>query len=84
MEYLFNVEGMMCAGCENRVKSALGEIEGVSEVSANHENGVVIVKTTKELKREDLAEVIENLDSEKVAAALNKVDKNKVIKLFKW
>ena len=61
MEYLFNVEGMMCAGCENRVKSAFGEIEGVSEVSANHENGVVVVKTTKELKREDLAEVIENL-----------------------
>ena len=33
----------------------------MSEVSANHENGVVVVKTTTELKREDLAEVIENL-----------------------
>ena len=29
MELLFNVEGMMCGGCENRVKTALGEIEGV-------------------------------------------------------
>lgn len=61
MELLFNVEGMMCAGCENRVKSALGEIEGVAEVIANHENGTVVVKTTKEVKREELAEIIENL-----------------------
>ena len=61
MEMLFNVDGMMCAGCENRVKSALGEIEGVAEVIANHEKGTVIVKTNKELRKEDLAEIIENL-----------------------
>ncbi|MBR3888063.1 MAG: heavy-metal-associated domain-containing protein [Clostridia bacterium] len=61
MEILFNVDGMMCTGCENRVKSALSEIDGVVEVVANHENGTVIVKTNKELKKEDLAEIIENL-----------------------
>lgn len=61
MELLFNVEGMMCAGCENRVKTALGEIDGVDEVVANHENGTVLVKMNKEVSKEDIAEVIENL-----------------------
>ena len=48
-EVTINVEGMMCAGCENRVKSALGEIEGVAEVIANHENGTVVVKMNEEV-----------------------------------
>ena len=61
MEILFNVEGMMCAGCENRVKTVLSEIEGVVEVVANHENATVLVKTSKELDENVLIEVIENL-----------------------
>lgn len=61
MELLFNVEGMMCAGCENRVKTALSEISGVVEVVANHENGTVLVKMSKEVSKENIAEAIENL-----------------------
>lgn len=61
MELLFNVEGMMCAGCENRVKTALSEIDGVVEVVANHENGTVLVKMSKEVSKENIAEIIENL-----------------------
>ena len=52
MELMFNVEGMMCGGCENRVKTALGEIEGVKEVIANHENGTVKVTLENEIDRE--------------------------------
>ncbi|MBQ6860773.1 MAG: heavy-metal-associated domain-containing protein [Clostridia bacterium] len=61
MELMFNVEGMMCGGCENRVKTALGEIEGVKEVIANHENGTVKVTLENEIDREILVEAIENL-----------------------
>lgn len=61
MELLFNVEGMMCAGCENRVKTALSGISGVVEVVANHENGTVLVKMSKEVSKENIAEAIENL-----------------------
>ena len=61
MELVFNVDGMMCAGCENRVKTALGEIENVIEVIANHENGTVIVKTSCKIERDVLVEAIENL-----------------------
>lgn len=35
------VEGMMCSGCERTVRMALGGIDGVSEVEASHERGVV-------------------------------------------
>ena len=30
-EIVLNVKGMMCGGCENRVKNALSTIEGVQE-----------------------------------------------------
>ena len=61
MELLFKVEGMMCAGCENRVKTALSDIEDVVEVIANHENGTVLVKLKKEIDKNVLTEIIENL-----------------------
>ncbi len=54
-----NVEGMMCEGCENRIKNALKQIDGVVTVDANHTQGKVMVtgnasvKTIKE-KIEDI------------------------------
>ena len=35
MELMFNVEGMMCGGCENRIKNALMTIEGIEKVEAD-------------------------------------------------
>ncbi len=45
-ELKFKIEGMMCEGCENRVKNALMTIAGVEEVFADHTTGNVVVKTT--------------------------------------
>ena len=36
-EIFLNVKGMMCEGCENRVKTVIKNIEGVKEVSANND-----------------------------------------------
>lgn len=47
-EIELNVEGMHCSGCENRVKNTVSGIKGVSEVTANHETGKVVVKLKKE------------------------------------
>ena len=47
-EFKYRVKKMMCEGCENRIKSALMEIDGVTEVTANHKTEEVIVKTEKE------------------------------------
>ena len=37
------VNGMMCGGCENRVKNAIKNIKGVENVTADHNTGKVIV-----------------------------------------
>lgn len=46
-ELKLKIEGMVCGGCENRVKSALALIDGVESVDANHNTGIVTI-TSKE------------------------------------
>ncbi len=60
-EIEFSVEGMMCSGCENRVKNALSLIDGVEAVKANFETGVVRITLTKEVLENELKEAIEDL-----------------------
>ena len=48
-EIKLKINGMMCAGCENRVKSAVSLIEGVENVDANHNTGMVTVTTKEDL-----------------------------------
>ena len=42
-EYIINVEGMMCEGCENRIQNSLKNIEGIEKVVANHKEGTVTI-----------------------------------------
>ena len=63
-ELVFNVEGMMCSGCENRVQNSLKTIDGVAEVVANHINGTVTVKLNKEIDRNIIKEKIEDIGYE--------------------
>ncbi|AGB16572.1 copper chaperone [Halovivax ruber XH-70] len=39
-----SVDGMSCGGCEQNVVSALTELDGVSDASADHETGDVSVE----------------------------------------
>lgn len=59
---ILKVEGMHCAGCENRVKNVVSLIDGVEEVSANHEEGIVVAKINDEVSIEEIKEAIENLE----------------------
>ncbi len=65
-ETVLNVKGMVCNGCENRVKNALKNIDGVEEVSANHETGVVKVTSNEDVLKEKLEETIEDIGFEVV------------------
>lgn len=58
------VNGMVCTGCENRIKNALSTIDGVESVEASHEKGIVLVKTNKEIKREIIVDKIDDLGFE--------------------
>lgn len=43
MEKVFQVEGMMCQGCEKRVNTALSSLEGVQECQASASTNTVRV-----------------------------------------
>lgn len=60
-EMIFNVEGMMCEGCENRVKNAVGSIDGVIDVSAKHDTGIVKVIARGNVTEKMVKEKIEDL-----------------------
>lgn len=57
-EIELHVKGMVCGGCENRVKNALGEIDGVKEVEASYQTGMVKVKAEEKVSKQILEEAI--------------------------
>lgn len=60
-EITLKVEGMMCEGCENRIKNAVGTMEGVVDVSAKHDTGVVKVIAKENVMEEEIKEKIEDI-----------------------
>ena len=63
-ETIINVKGMVCGGCENRVKNALGEIEGVEKVEADYKTGTVKILTNENIERKVMEDVIEDIGFE--------------------
>lgn len=63
-ETIINVKGMVCNGCENRVKNALKTIDGVEEVEANYTNGIVKVTSKEDVEESALKEKIEDIGFE--------------------
>ncbi|WP_338596785.1 heavy metal-associated domain-containing protein [Saccharopolyspora sp. SCSIO 74807] len=64
------VQGMSCAGCEQRIATVLGRVEGVRDVSADHSTGHVRVRVGPALAdRAVLAERIEAAGFEVVEGA---------------
>lgn len=60
-EIILNVEGMMCEGCENRIKNAVGAIDGIVDVSAKHDTGVVKVIAKENVTEDMIKERIEDI-----------------------
>lgn len=60
-ELKLKVEGMVCEGCENRVKSAVSLMDGVENVEANHNTGIVTVNVKEDLDIAKIKEKIEDL-----------------------
>lgn len=58
------VNGMMCGGCENRVKNAIKNIEGVENVTADYNTGKVIVISDNEVSEENIKEALEDIGYE--------------------
>ena len=65
-ETIINVKGMVCNGCENRVKNALKNINGVENVVANHNTGKVTVTSNDDVLESVIKEKIEDIGFEVV------------------
>ena len=63
-ELVIKVEGMVCGGCENRVKNALKTLDGVDSVEASHENGIVKVNLDDSVDVNKIKEKIEDIGFE--------------------
>lgn len=63
-ELEIKINGMVCGGCENRVKTALSTIEDIESVEANHNTGIVTIKTEKDLDMVQIKERIVDLGFE--------------------
>lgn len=63
-EISLKVKGMMCRGCENRIKNALGNIEGIEKVTANHTTGEVIINCNNTIDKKIIEETIEDIGYE--------------------
>ena len=61
-ELELKVTGMMCTGCENRVKNVLNEIKGIETIEANHKTGIVKIKCDNDVNVNEVNEAIEALD----------------------
>ena len=65
-ELEIKVKGLMCTGCENRVKTALSTLEFVENVEANHKTGIVKVNIVDNADINIVIEAIEYLGFELV------------------
>ena len=63
-ELRLKINGMMCGGCENRVKNALSEIDGVENVDADHTTGIVVINSEKDLDITKIKEKIMDIGYE--------------------
>jgi copper chaperone len=53
------VTGMSCSGCEKNVESALGNLEGVNRVEADHEGESVEVVVDGDVPNDEITAAIE-------------------------
>jgi copper chaperone CopZ len=58
------VEGMKCGGCENRVKNAVGAVDGVKSVDASYKDKIVNVVAEDSASVDEVKEVIADLGFE--------------------
>ncbi len=65
-ETILIVNGMMCEGCENRVKNVIKNIQGVENVTADHNTGKVTIISNNQVSKEIIKETLVDIGYEVV------------------
>lgn len=60
-EIIFNVEGMHCESCENRIQNRIKELNEVESVVANHNDGTVKVTLNKNIERKIILDILDDM-----------------------
>ena len=60
-EIILKVEGMVCGGCENRVKNSLLTIEGIENVNADYTKSIVTIECKEDVSENIIKERIDDL-----------------------
>lgn len=63
-EISLKIKGMMCNGCENRVKNALSNLDGIEKVNANYTTGEVIIYCNNTIDKKIIEDTIEDIGYE--------------------
>lgn len=58
------IKGMMCSHCENHVKKALEELNGVEHAEVSAESGTAVVTLTSDIPDDTLRAAVESQDYE--------------------
>lgn len=61
MEIIIKVEGMMCNGCENRIKNYLENIKGVKSVEPDYKQGIVKINMKENIELQLIEKAINDL-----------------------
>jgi copper chaperone len=59
-ETKFIVPGIVCGGCANGIKNALGKVRGIEKVEVDVAKKVVAVEHDAQVSREKLADVLDD------------------------
>lgn len=59
MEITVKINGMMCPHCENHVKTALEELENITEVTADFKNAQAVIKASGAVDSNKIKEAVE-------------------------
>ena len=62
-EYIINVKGMACSGCERRIINALIQMPEIKKVTADHRTGKVVIEAEKN-KEKNIENSLDNLGFE--------------------
>ena len=60
MKKTMQIQGMMCAHCEARVKKCLEALEGVELAEVSHENGTAVVTLSQKVDDAVLKKAVED------------------------
>ena len=73
------IGGMMCEHCENRIQKALGSLDGVVSVKADHTKGTAVMQVTKLVSEAEVKKAVEEQDYQFVRLEENK-EENRTMK----